>query len=101
MFTNTLLISAKADTSHSNILRKVKKDFPGMETEGTIAKVQRTTRGQLLIILNRKIGDEMGSLLARMAEVLKEEAEVTCKKNEVDLEIRDIEETTTAKEVHA
>ena len=43
----------------------------------------------------------MGSLHARMAEVVKEEAEVTCKKNEVDLEIRDIEETTTAKEVHA
>ena len=36
-----------------------------------------------------------------MAEVLKEKLEVTCKKNEVDLEIRDIEETTTAKEVHA
>ena len=38
---------------------------------------------------------------ASMAEVLKEEAEVTCKKNEVDLEIRDIDETTTLHEVHA
>ena len=47
------------------------------------------------------IGDEMGSLRARMVEVLKEEAEVTCNKNAVDLEIRDIKETTTAKEVHA
>ena len=36
-----------------------------------------------------------------MAEVLKEEEKVTCKKNEVDLEIRHIEETITAKEVHA
>ena len=98
---DALLISAKADTSYADILRKVKKDLTEIEAEGTIEKVRRAIRGQLMIVLNWKISDEVGSLYGRMAEVLKEEAEVTCKKNEVDLEIRDIEEITSAKEAHA
>ena len=84
MLPNALLISSKANTSYADILRKVKKDLPEIDAEGTIKKVRRRTRGQILIVLNRKIGDEMGSLHARMAEVLKEESDVTCKKNEVD-----------------
>ena len=31
MLSNALLISAKADTSYADILRKVKKDFPGLK----------------------------------------------------------------------
>ena len=52
-----------------------------------------------LIVLNRKIGDKMAPLQQRMADVLKEQANVIGKTQEVDVEIRDIEETTTKDDV--
>ena len=55
--------------------------------------------GQLLIVLKHKIGDKMGLLQQRMANVLKEEAGVIRKTQQVDVEVRDIEETTTQDEV--
>ena len=62
-------------------------------------KVRRTAIDQLLIVLNRKIDDKMGPLQQRMANVLKEDADVIGKTQEVDVEIRDIEETTTKDKV--
>ena len=39
--------------------------------EDSIEKVRRTATDQLLIVLNHKIGDKMGPLQQRMADVLK------------------------------
>lgn len=41
----------------------------------------------------------MGLLKNRMAVMLKDEADVICKTHEVELEIRDLEETTTIEKV--
>ena len=99
MLPNAILVSAKENKSYANILRKVNADIPKKDVEDSIEKVRRTATGQLLIVLNRKIGDKMGPLQQRMADVLKEEASVIGKTQEVDVEIRDIEETTTKDEV--
>ena len=99
MLSNATLVSAKENKSYADILRKVKADIPKQDVENSIEKVRRTATGQLLIVLNRKIGDKMGPLQQRMADVLKEEANVIGKTQEVDIEIMDIEETTTKDEV--
>ena len=99
MLPNAILISAKENKSYADILRKVKADTPKQDVEDTIGMVRRTTTGQLLIVLNRKICDKMGPLQQRMADVLKEEANVIGKTQEVDVEIRDIKETTSKDEV--
>ena len=96
---NAILVSAKENKSYADILKKVKADIPKEDIEDSIEKVRRTASGQLLIILNRKIGDKMGPLQQRMANVLKEEADVIGKTQEVEVEIRDIEETNTKDEV--
>ena len=89
---------AKENKSYADILRKVKANIPKQDVEGSIKKVRRTATGQLLIILNHKIGDKMGSLQC-VTDVLKEEADVIDKTQEVDVEIRDIKETTSKDEV--
>ena len=94
-----ILVSAKENKSYADILRKVKADIPKQAVEDSIEKVRRMATGQLLIVLNRRIGDKMGPLQQHMADVLKEEANVIGKMQEVDVEIRDIEETTTNDEV--
>ena len=94
MLPNAILVSAKENKSYADILREVKTDIPKQDVEDSIEKVRRTTTGQLLIVLNRKIG-----LQQRMADVLKEEANVIGKTQEVDVEIRDFDETTTEDEV--
>ena len=97
MLPNAILVSAKENKFYADILRKVKADIPKQDVEDSIEKARRTATDQLLIVLNRKIGDKMGPL--RMADVLKEEANMIGKTQEVDVEIRDIGETTTKDEV--
>ena len=99
MLPNAILDSAKENKSYADILRKVKADIPKQDIEDSIEKVRRTATGQLLLVLNRKIGEKMGPPQQRMADVLKEEANVIGKTQEVDVEIRDIEETITKDEV--
>ena len=59
MLPNALLVSAKENKSYADILRKVKADISKQDVEDSIEKVRWTAIGQLLIILNRKIGDKM------------------------------------------
>ena len=99
MLPNAILVSAKENKSYADILRKIKADIPKKDIEDSIEKVRKTATGQLLIVLNRKIGDKIGPLQQRMANVLKEEADVIGKTQKVDVEIRDIEGTTTKDEV--
>ena len=98
-FPYAILVSTKENKSYADILRKVKADIPKEDVKVSTEKVRRTAIDQLLIVLNRKIGDKMGPLQQRMANVLKEDADVIGKTQEVDVEIRDIEETTTKDKV--
>lgn len=52
------------------------------------------------ILLNRKIRDKVGPLQMTLVEVLKEKAEVISKMQEVGLETRDLEASTTEEAVN-
>ncbi|KAG7197057.1 hypothetical protein KM043_017585 [Ampulex compressa] len=92
---NALLVSAKAEKSYADIIKKGKEEMPGKDIEDNFDKVRRMASGQLLIVLNRKVGDKIGPLRKKMEEVLKEEADIVCGTQELDLQIKDIEETTS------
>lgn len=65
----------------------------------SIEKVRKTNAGRLPLVLCRKIGERMEPPNNHLTEVLKEDAEVICKRQELWVEIREIEETATKAEV--
>ncbi|KAG7200032.1 hypothetical protein KM043_004799 [Ampulex compressa] len=98
---NALLVSAKPEKSYADILKKVKKEMPGKDIEDNFEKMRRPASGQLLIVLNRKVSDKMGPLRKKMEEILKEEADIVCRTQDLDLQIKDIEKTTFKEELRA
>ena len=96
-----LLISANDNASYADTLKKVKEGLREYELEDTIDKVRRTNNDQWLIVLDRKSGHKLEPLQRKVASVLGNEAEVSGRSQEVQLSIRDLEETTTEDEVKA
>lgn len=96
---NALMIRAKEGKSYADILRKVRQGIPDDQIGDSIQRVCRTNTGQLLIVLDKKSSAKTDELRKLMADALKEEAEVSSKTQVVDLEIRDIEEIATKREV--
>ena len=94
-----LLISANDNASYADILKKVKEGLREHELEDTIDKVRRTNNDKLLIVLDRKSGDKLEPLQRKVASVLGNEAEVSGRSQEIELSIRDLEETTTEDDV--
>ena len=83
MLPNAILVSAKENKSYADILRKVKADIPKQDVENSIEKVRRTK------------WDPCNSVW----QMYWRRANMIGKTQEVDVEIRDIEETTTKDEV--
>ena len=96
-----LLISAQGSATYADILKEVKKGLAEEELEENVDKVRRTNNDHLLIVLNRQNGDKLEPLQRKVAKVLGGQAVVSGKSHEVELSIRDIEETTTKEEVGA
>ena len=94
-----LLISANDNASYADILKKVKEGLREHELEDTIDKVRRTNNDKLLIVLDRKNGDKLEPLQRKVASVLGNEADVSGRSQEIELSIRDLEETTTEDDV--
>nr|CAD7572519.1 unnamed protein product [Timema californicum] len=99
VLSNALVIRANEGKSYADILRKVKQDVSEEKIGDSIQKIRRTNTGQLLIVLIKKSGSRTDKLRRLMTDALKEDAKVLSKVQEVDLEIGDIEETATKREV--
>lgn len=96
---NALMIHAKEGKSYADILRKIKLDASSKQIGENVDKVRRTNTGQLLIVLDKKSADKAELLRKLMADALKEDADVVSRVQQVDLEIRDLDETTTKEEI--
>ena len=95
---NALMIRAKEGKSYADIMKKMKLGVSSEEVE-IIDKVRRTTTGQLLIVLGEKSAEKTEKLRKLMSETLKEDADVSSRTQQVNLEIRDLEETATKEEI--
>lgn len=92
---NALMIRAKEGKTYADILRKIKLGVSAEAIGDSIKKVRRMNTGHLLIVLSKKSADQAGKLQNEMADALKGHADVVGRMHEVDLEIRDLEETAT------
>nr|CAD7395502.1 unnamed protein product [Timema cristinae] len=94
-----LVIRDNEGKSYADILQKVNQDVSEENIGDSIQNIRRTNTGQLLIVLNKKSGARTDELWRLMADALKEDEEVLRKVVKVDLEIRDIKDTSTKRGV--
>ncbi|XP_015124085.1 uncharacterized protein LOC107046094 [Diachasma alloeum] len=94
-----LIIRPKDKEKYSDILRRVQKDAPSEDAVGCVYKIRRTATGDMLTILSRKTTDGAPKLHTAIVNLLGDEAEVLSKGPQEDLEIKDLNETTSKEEV--
>ncbi|XP_063993408.1 uncharacterized protein LOC135171048 [Diachasmimorpha longicaudata] len=98
---DALIVRPNDKTKYADILRRVKKDVSSEDAIGCVDKIRRTATGDMLIILSKKTTDGAPKLRAAIAEVLKDEAAVSSKGPQEDLEIKDLDDITTKDDVIA
>jgi len=98
---NALIIRLKEKSKYADILARVKKDVPDEQARSTMDKIRRTESGDLLIVLTKQNTDGGKGLHKTIADLLKDDAEVVSKEPQEDLEIRDLDDTTTKEEILA
>lgn len=96
---NALIIRPKEKEKYAEILKKVKRDIPDEQARQCVDKIRRTATGDMLIVLTKENSEKALELQKAISETLGNEAAVISKTQEEDLEIKDIDETTTKEEV--
>ncbi|XP_015123963.1 uncharacterized protein LOC107046022 [Diachasma alloeum] len=96
---HALIVRPKDKEKYSDILRQMKKDVPSEDASGCIDKIRRTATGDMLIILSRNTTDAAPKLRITIINLLGEEAEVLSKGPQEDLQIKDLDETTSKEDV--
>ncbi|CAD6216258.1 GSCOCG00012876001-RA-CDS [Cotesia congregata] len=98
---DALIIRPAETAKYAEILKRIKQDVPDEQVRTTVDKIQRTRTGSLLITLSRKSTDRGQALQKTIAGILQEDAKVICKGPQEDVEIRDLDGTTTKEDIQA
>ncbi|GBP63497.1 hypothetical protein EVAR_49551_1 [Eumeta japonica] len=98
---NALIIRPNQKDNYTNILCQIKKDVPNDQVRSTVDKVCKITARDLLIILSKQNKDNDLGLQTTIADLLKEEATLISKGPQEDIEIRDLDNTTTKEDILA
>lgn len=96
---NAVIIRPKEKENYAEILKRVKQDASASQVRDCVDKIRRTTAGDMLIVLRKEDNEKAGDLQKMIANLLGEEAIVVAKSHEEDLEIKDLDETTTKQEI--
>lgn len=96
---NALIIKPREKEQYADILKRVKQDPSANQISQCVDKIRRTTAGDVLLILTRKDTDKAPELKKAITDLLGHEATVVSKVPEHDLEIKDLEESTTRLEI--
>lgn len=92
---DALIIRLTEKAKYAEILRRIKQDVPDDQVRSTVEKIHKTNAGDMLITLSRKSTDKGQTLRKTIADILKEDAKVTCKGPQEVIEIRDVDDDTT------
>ncbi|CAL1677343.1 unnamed protein product [Lasius platythorax] len=92
---NALIIRMEDKKKYSEMLKRVKKDVPRDQVGDCVDKIRKTITGDMLIVLTKENTDKAPGLQKAIADLLGEEAQVVSKVQEEDLEIKDLDKTTT------
>lgn len=96
---DALIIRPKEKEKYADILKRVKQDASANQARDYVDKIRRTAKGDMLIVLRKENNEKTPELQNIIAGVLGEEAVVIAKCHEEELEIKDIDETTTILEI--
>ncbi|XP_015123962.1 uncharacterized protein LOC107046021 [Diachasma alloeum] len=96
---DALIVRPKKKEQHSDILRRIKKDAPAEKAQDCVDEIRRTATGDMLIILTRKTVDGAPQLRRTIASLLGDKVAVLSKGPEEELEIKDLDETTSKEDV--
>ena len=96
---DALVISKTGELSYAEMLKKVKQDAKLKDLGDNIARIRRTNKGELLLVLNRNKTEQTMALQERIKEALGSDAETKVLRDERLIEIRDIDEITTKEEL--
>ena len=96
---DALVIKAKNELSYADILRKVRSE-PSLKHLGDcVQNVRRTQKGELLLQFKRTEQGSPATHKSNVEKALQEHVEVKLLRHEKVIEIKDIDEITTAEEV--
>lgn len=98
---DALIIRPAEKTKYADILRRIKQDVPDEQVRTAVEKIYRTNSGDMLITLTRKSSGKGHALRESIAGILKEDAKVICSGPQETLEIRDIDDDTSNKDIQA
>lgn len=96
---NALIIRPSEKDKYSDILKRVKQDASAEQVSQYVDKIRRTTAGDMLLILTKDNEDKAPEMQNTLAGILGNDASVVRKVPETDVEIRDLDETTTKQEI--
>ncbi|GBP65566.1 Uncharacterized 50 kDa protein in type I retrotransposable element R1DM [Eumeta japonica] len=80
---------------------RIKTAVPADQVCGTVEKIRKTEAGDMLITLSKGSADKGKALHKTISEILQDDAKVINTGPEEDLEIRDIDDTTTTGDILA
>lgn len=96
-----LIICPKDKEKYSDILHRIKSGVPEEKVRSTVEKLRRTNAGNILIVLSRDNTDKGHALQQTIVGILNDEATVISRGPQEDLEIRDLDDTTTKEDILA
>lgn len=94
-----LIIRPNQKEQYAEILKRVKKDASADRISQCVDKIRRTATGDMLLILSKKENDKAQEIKNTISAVLGNDATVVSKVPEQDIEIKDLDETTTKPEI--
>lgn len=96
---NALVIQKKGELSYAEILSKVKKDASLKELGESVAKIRRTAKGDMILILSKASQKTTSQFQTAIQGALGTEAAVISRIQETLIEIKDLDEVTTTQEI--
>ena len=90
------MVKAKEGSSYADVLRRIKEAPELKELSSRVVKIRRNAGGDLLLQLSRSADQKTQRFCSYMSESLKEMAEVRTLLHEPVLELKDLDELTTA-----
>lgn len=97
---DALIVTAKEGSSYADILRTIKSDPELQDIGEKVQKIRKCHTGSLLLVLDRKAQDKTEIIRKAIAEKMVDKAEVTSKRDSITLELKDLDELTSAEEVY-
>ena len=96
---DAIVIAKTGETSYANMLKKMRANPDLKELGENVNKIRKTAKGELLIELKRGRDGQTAKYKEDMSKILQTEARIKTLCQHATVELRDLDEATTQKEI--